>query len=285
MSRTRERYARMMATFWRNPRVRKLSDAAIATYCLALSYACDQLNDGVLAAQDALLMCARGKKQAIRELVTEGFWVDHGESYEIANYLEHNESREDLEAARRQAIRDGKRGGRPKGSGNRKQKGTLSETYNGTLTENETHGDGDVEPPLRVGAAEVSRTLSERVLAHMALIPTPGSVIRLLDMLSMLHCKANGAPYAEPGMPSENDKKALAKLIEQARRDSAVEGIEPMAVIGNRWLALLALVANGDAPPLRNPLAYFAKCFGNLEVTRSEAGAPFPVARTLEAVA
>ena len=54
MSRTRERYARMMATFWRNPRVRKLTDAAIATYCLALSYACDQLNDGILTPDEKL---------------------------------------------------------------------------------------------------------------------------------------------------------------------------------------------------------------------------------------
>jgi hypothetical protein len=283
MSRTRERYARMMATFWRNPRVRKLTDAAIATYCLALSYACDQLNDGILTPDEALTMCARGKKGAIRELVNAGFWGERDGVYLIANYLEHNESRASLEASRERAIADGKRGGRPKGSGTKNQKGTLFENSNSTHTETETHVDGDGEPPLRVGDAEEPRSLSERVARQLDLTPTPGSVCRLLELLSALHSKPNGAPYAEPGMPSANDRKLLAGVISQAEKLGNLEDADPMRLIAGRWLALLALVANGDAPPIRNPLAYFAKAFDGLETTRSEAGASFPPARILEA--
>jgi len=296
VSRTaRERFAALRQSFWRHPRVTSVSKAARGVYASGLSYCADSESDGFIPERVAVVMLAEGAKRDVAELVSAGMWSTTEGGYQVVSYLEHNQSKDELAAMRAAASEAGKRGGRPKGSAKPTLKGTLYPTLTPTLEgtpkpferldKADLDLEGDLEPPLRVGDAEVPRTLSERVLAHMALTPTPGSVIRLLDMLSMLHCKANGSPYAEPGMASENDKKALAKLIEQARRASAVEGIEPMAVIANQWLALLALVANGDTPPLRNPLAYFAKCFGNLEVTRSEAGAPFPVARTLEAVA
>lgn len=290
MSRTRERYARMMATFWRNPRVRALTDAAIATYCLALSYACDQLNDGRLTADEALTMCARGKKAAIRELVAAGFWDECDGCYEIANYLEHNESRASLDAFREKAIQDGKRGGRPKGSGTKNQKGTLSENSNGTHSENETHVDGDVEEPLRgsrVGDDDDSHQgLPDQVHRQLALIPTPGSVAKLLELLSALHSKPDGAPYAEPGMLSANDRKRLDEVISTARMRHEKRGdMDPMSLIATEWLALLALVANGDVTDLRNTLAYFCKAFGGLDAARAEAGAHYPLARDVRAAA
>lgn len=282
MSRTRERYARMMATFWRNPRVRALSDSAIACYCMALSYACDQLNDGTLSADEALAMCARGKKAAIRELVAAGFWDEAGAGYTITNYLEHNLSREDIEAKRREASEHGKRGGRPKADANQNGKGTLSPTIRGTLTQTETHVERTKkEPlPLRGDAAEDSPPLSlpDRVARQLDLTPTPGSVARLLELLSALHCSPTGRAYAEPGMISANDRKLLAGVIGKAEAFS-----EPMRFIAAEWIALLALVANGDKPDLRNVPAYFAKCFGGLEAARAEAGAPFPPAMTQEA--
>lgn len=272
MSRTRERYARMMATFWRNPRVRALSDSAIACYCMALSYACDQLNDGTLSADEALAMCARGKKAAIRELVAAGFWDEAGAGYTITNYLEHNLSREDIEAKRREASEHGKRGGRPKADANQNGKGTLSPTIRGTLTQTETHVERTKkEPlPLRGDAAEDSPPLSlpDRVARQLDLTPTPGSVVKLLELLSALHCRPDGAPYAEPGMPSSNDRKMLVGVIQRG----------DMRTIAAEWVAMLALVASGDKPDIRNPLAYFAKCFGGLEAARLEANAPFPPA-------
>lgn len=287
MSRTRERYARMMATFWRNPRVRKLTDAAIATYCLALSYACDQLNDGILMPDEALTMCARGKKVAIKELVTAGFWGERDGSYFITNYLEHNESRASLEASREKAIADGKRGGRPKGSGSQNQKGTLSENSNGTHAGNETHGDGDGEEPLRgsrqrdEGSPPLS--LPELVARQLAANPTPGSVAKLLELLSALHSHPSGRPYAEPGMLSANDRKLLAGVIVAAQKLADGGPMDPMRIIASEWVALLALVANGDKPDIRNALAYFAKCFGGLEDARLEASASHVPARHLEA--
>lgn len=289
MSRTRERYARMMATFWRNPRVRKLSDAAIATYCMALSYACDQLNDGILPADDALLMCARGKKAAIRELLDAEFWIERDGAYEIANYLEHNLSREEIEAKRRDASEAGKRGGRPKGSGKRNEKGTLSENTNGPLSESESQRTKKEKEPLPLSSGEDDEvralTLPERVDRQLSLIPTPGSVARLLELLSALHCHSSGRPYAEPGMPSSNDRRLLAGVIAAAEKLAEGSGMDPMRIIAAEWVALLSLVANGDKPDIRNALAYFAKCFGGLEDARADAGAPHVPARHLEVAA
>ena len=271
MSRTRERYARMMATFWRNPRVRKLSDGAVATYCMALSYACDQLNDGVLSDDEAVTMCARGKRASVRELVAAGFWLERGDGYEIANYLEHNLSREEIEERRRDASDAGKRGGRPKGSGKRNEKGTLSETDNGTLAQNESHVERmKKEPPQALSEEDEGqpRSLADRVARQLDLTPTPGSVVKLLELLSALHCRPDGAPYAEPGMPSSNDRKMLIGVIQRG----------DMRTIAAEWVAMLALVASGDKPDIRNPLAYFTKCFGGLEAARLEANAPFPPA-------
>lgn len=289
MSRTRERYARMMATFWRNPRVRALSDAAIATYCLALSYACDQLNDGILTPDEALTMCARGKKGAIKELVTAGFWTEGEGRYAISNYLEHNESRASLEASREKAIADGKRGGRPKGSGAKTRKGTLSENSNGTHAENETHGDGELTPPNPPSGGEAEdppqhRPLKARIAAQLESTATPGGAYQLLEMLSALHCASSGAPHIQPGITcSAADRKLLASVIQAAETIGAAHGVNAMSVIAGEWVALIALAAAGELPPVHNTVAYFAKRFGDIEKARIEADAPRVPARILEA--
>lgn len=69
-------------------------------------------------------------------------------------------------------------------------------------------------------------------------------------------------------MLSANDRKLLASVIERG----------DMRTIAAEWVAMLALVASGDKPDIRNALAYFAKCFGGLEAARAEANAPFPPA-------
>lgn len=286
MSRTRERYARMMATFWRNPRVRKLTDAAIATYCLALSYACDQLNDGILTPDEALTMCARGKKGAIKELVSAGFWGERDGAYFITNYLEHNESRASLEASREQAIRDGKKGGRPKGSCSRNQKGTLSENINGTHAENETHGDGDGEeyplsPPQGV-TVEPDPDQVGTVPWLLACSPRPGYAWRLLHAIAELHPGPDGRPVALPGLaPSANDTTKLGLILEGAEVQAKANGSTAMGELAAEWLALLSLIAAGEMERPKGPMVpYLLACFGRLNAQCIETGTTLLPART-----
>jgi hypothetical protein len=269
----------MMATFWRNPRVRKLSDAAIATYCLALSYACDQLNDGRLTADEALTMCARGKRASIRELVAAGFWTEHGEGYEIANYLEHNLSREDIEAKRREASEAGKRGGRPKGSGKRNEKGTLSENTNGTHTQNESHVERtkkeDDEGVFVAVDVPKPRDPSELV-DHLVSGPaTPALAWRLLEAVAEAYPGPDGRPVAIPGVVhSANDLTKLGALLDAS-------GPQPMMLLACEWLALLSLIASGETDRPRGPMVpYFASRYGRLEDERIASGVPFLPAKS-----
>lgn len=132
---------------------------------------------------------------------------------------------------------------------------------------------------------EERRPMADRVARQLALTPTPGSVARLLELISALHCHSSGRPYAEPGMPSSNDRKLLAGVIAVAQKLAEGSGLDPMRIIAAEWVALLSLVANGDKPDIRNALAYFAKCFGGLEDARADAGAPHVPARHLEVAA
>ena len=60
MSRSRERYARLRQSFWRHPVVGSLSDAAGFVYARSLSYAQDQLSDGFMTPDGAVMMVAGG---------------------------------------------------------------------------------------------------------------------------------------------------------------------------------------------------------------------------------
>lgn len=84
-------------------------------------------------------------------------------------------------------------------------------------------------------------------------------------------------------MLSANDRKLLAGVIAAAQKLSDGGPLDPMRIIASEWVALLALVASGDKPDIRNALAYFAKCFGGLEDARLEASANHVPARHLEA--
>lgn len=275
MSRTRERYARMMATFWRNPRVRALSDAAIATYCLALSYACDQLNDGVLSADEALTMCARGKRSAIKELVAAGFWGEAGTGYAITNYLEHNLSREDIEASRRAASEHGKRGGRPKANASDNGKGTLSQTLSGTHTSNESYVERTKKEPLRGYAGEEDgppQGLDAQISQLLANGPeTPAAAWRLLELLAAHECSDDPDRRVYLGMASAADLGRMGKILEVARRDAPSLELTPLRMVAVEWSSLLALVKDGHIEPPKAPAPYFQKLFGQLANRHQEA--------------
>lgn len=154
----------------------------------------------------------------------------------------------------------------------------------GSSTDQDQDQDQDHGPLLREAeeeAEEEPRTLSEQVAAQVRLKPTPGSAYRLLELLSALHCQRNGAPYIEPGgICSQPDRRMLAKVITRAE---SMPDAPPMAHIADEWTALIALAAAQELPPVGNAVAYFAKCFGDLERRRSELAAPHVPARILEA--
>jgi len=287
MSRSnRERYTAVRQSFWRKPKTVALSLAGIGLWTLGQSYCSDEMTDGFIPDVVAIML-SRGDKKALKHLVESTYWLRVEGGYQVNKYLKHNLSRVELEAlsdakkaagsrggqARARAIAAATAGGVASATADAKQ---VLEQNPSEIVQDLRPQTSDIrKPPLRVGedAEDQPQGLADRVARQLDLTPTPGSVARLLELLSALHCRPSGQPYAEPGMLSANDRKLLAGVIERG----------DMRTIAAEWVAMLALVASGDKPDIRNPLAYFAKCFGGLEAARAEAGAPFPPAMTQEA--
>lgn len=125
------------------------------------------------------------------------------------------------------------------------------------------------------------RSLQAKVLSQMTLTPNGTVVYKLLDMLSELHCRPDGRPVTIPGVvPSANDITALGKLADAAVPLASDADLPVMEYIAIEWLALLALIASGDAAPKGNAVRYFIARFGRLENDRTEAAAPMIPART-----
>ncbi|MHA7210812.1 hypothetical protein [Arthrobacter sp. MDT1-65] len=89
----------------------ELSDKAFRQLIEAWCYCSRNLNDGKLTnAQFSRLFSAKTRK----ELITAGFVVAAGTGYEMHDYLEHQESAEDVEIRRNKRIAAGKLGGKAK---------------------------------------------------------------------------------------------------------------------------------------------------------------------------
>lgn len=288
MSRSnRERYTAVRQSFWRKPKTVALSLAGIGLWTLGQSYCSDEMTDGFIP-EGVAAMLSRGDRKALKSLLDSTYWLRVDGGYQVNKYLKHNLSRVELEALSDAKRAAGSRGGhaRARALAAATAGGVASATAGAKQALEQSSGESVQDlrpqtldlrkPPLRVGEADEDpppQSLADRVARQLALTPTPGSVARLLELLSALHCHPSGRPYAEPGMLSANDRKLLAGVITAADKSG-----DAMATIAAEWVAMLALVASGDKPDIRNALAYFAKCFGGLEAARAEANAPFPPA-------
>lgn len=295
MSRSsRERYTAVRQSFWRKPKTVALSLAGIGLWTLGQSYCSDEMTDGFIP-DGVALMLSRGDKKALKSLVESTYWLRVDGGYQVNKYLKHNLSRVELEARSDARKAAGSLGGQARASA--LASGVASATADAKHEPEQDAGKSlqdlrpqtsDVrKPPLRLGEDDAvePKSLPERVERQLGLTPTPGSVTKLLELISALHCHSSGRPYAEPGMPSSNDRRLLAGVIAAAEKLAEGSGMDPMRIIAAEWVALLSLVANGDKPDIRNAIAYFSKCFGGLEDARADAGAPHVPARHLEVAA
>lgn len=98
------RFARLLGSFWRSPKVHALSPEARALYCAGLSYAADGATDGRIpkymlpalhvgmpTALPIAMLCASHNGEC-------PFWYDRGDHYEIHDFTDTNPTRAELEA-------------------------------------------------------------------------------------------------------------------------------------------------------------------------------------------
>lgn len=97
-------YARLQNSFWRSPKgmkLKKRNPTAGFLYILSISYAADNMTDGHIS-EDVAYYALDATDDQIRFLVEEGYWdtSEDGDGWRIHDYLEHQNSREQIEAAR-----------------------------------------------------------------------------------------------------------------------------------------------------------------------------------------
>lgn len=89
-------WVRLDDDFPNHPKVVGLSDAAFRAYVQGLCYCSQYLTDGWLPARP-------GDRRAAGELVKAHLWVPDGEGFQVHDYLDHQQSREQVNARRQQA--------------------------------------------------------------------------------------------------------------------------------------------------------------------------------------
>lgn len=98
----------MHHTLLTDPDVMDLSAAGFRTWALGIVFAGAKLTDGYVSPK-ALRRTIQSDVDSVRELVTAGLWEPLGDGWQIVNYLEHNQSRADVESAREAARRRAKK--------------------------------------------------------------------------------------------------------------------------------------------------------------------------------
>lgn len=120
-------WANLDDAFPSHPKALPLSDAAFRLHVSGICYAAKHKTDGVIHGDAVALLAPRFKKAVLDELLRRALWHDLGdgcgtdtcpigvpESYVIHDFLEWNQSREQVEA-----IRERKRAAGRKGAANR----------------------------------------------------------------------------------------------------------------------------------------------------------------------
>lgn len=129
-----------------HPKFLTLSNDAVACWHRGLAYCSLYLTDGHLPRPVEPTLCG-GEPDAIDELVEAGLWVEGEDGWWVANYLEHQRSRAEIEAERdKNRTRKRKSRGESRRDSGRTDKGSHGGSHAGvtppeTETETETETD------------------------------------------------------------------------------------------------------------------------------------------------
>ncbi len=103
-------WANLDDQFPKHPKVLPVSDGAFRLHVAGICYCAQYLTDGLIDTDAVPLLMPRFKRRFLEELLSRGLWVQHGDVYEIHDYLEWNRSRAEVEAERERKRKAGKKG-------------------------------------------------------------------------------------------------------------------------------------------------------------------------------
>ena len=99
-------HAKFDDLFGDHPKIAGLSDAAFRLHTLGILYCSRHLTDGLIAADEVPRLVRRFRKSALAELVASGLWINVLDgAYSIHDYLDWNDSREEVERRRELAAK------------------------------------------------------------------------------------------------------------------------------------------------------------------------------------
>lgn len=104
-------WAKLDDRFHSHPKLERAGLAATGLYAKSLSYAACYETDGHVPDE---WVAKQGPKRHAERLLSLGLWEQVKGGYQVADFLDFNPSRADLQARRDRAAQNGKRGGRPK---------------------------------------------------------------------------------------------------------------------------------------------------------------------------
>lgn len=100
-------YVNLDDNFADHPKNAALSDAAFRLHVAGICYSQRHLTDGLIAADEAPRLVRRFKRPALTELLERGIWVLVLDgAYSIHDYLDWNDSREQVEKRREKNRRN-----------------------------------------------------------------------------------------------------------------------------------------------------------------------------------
>ena len=96
--------------FASHPKIVPLSDAAFRLHVSGICYCAKHLTDGLIGAEAVPTLRPRFRPTMLAELVDRGLWLQHGDVYEIRDYLDWNRSKEQVESERNRKRQGGRKG-------------------------------------------------------------------------------------------------------------------------------------------------------------------------------
>jgi hypothetical protein len=94
----------------RHPKIAPLSDGAFRLHVSGLCYCSEHLTDGLIGAEVIPTLRPKYRSAMLAELIDRNLWRQHGDVYEIHDYLDWNRSREQVEQERERKRRAGRKG-------------------------------------------------------------------------------------------------------------------------------------------------------------------------------
>jgi hypothetical protein len=273
MRRRGGRYATIAGTWWRNPKIAKLSAEARSLYCAGLSYCADQMSDGAIPKYIVpALLFGNPAANPVAELLgsspgSQPLWRDAGDAFQVHDFAEHNITRAEAEAAAEKARENGKRGGRRKQSDDEAEPGRLPSREPSRLTD-----PGPRTQDIKTSSHQDPHTRA-RATPEAVLVPLSGTEVqrqtRTLELVDSAWESVTGVALGVEISPGPKQLRAADAIARWARKHDP-----------GGWEAAITTIATnaarGMGDDVRSPLLVLAESPGRWLKPRKAAAAKGP---------